>query len=354
MSEVLIFLLDPKANHGQGEIYLNKFFELFRINIKDSHDISVLREHKKIDILIRVGDAYVIVESKYRWAKDQEQQIERYYNEIIENKGASEDAVYVLYLKDGTFPSEHSLNLHLRQKLLTNDKLRCISFPKVGDQTDISMVDFLLEAKKISNSFKMQLFIEDIISNIQGDRAMEQFEKEFFDWIEEGGKERINFASEISTLFSKFNDYTVNNFINELKQQIEKEIKIQLPSFQCEVEPGFGYTSLRGITIFKPEWNKLYDIRIHHDSPSLRDTYVTIKKEKRKNTTKEDEVVSEHGLSSGDTLHVGFRATERQIDLSKDLSILHPENRESIVSEWTNELISFAKKVEKNVDNLVN
>jgi len=171
MSEILIFLLDPKANHGQGDIYLKKFFELFKINIKGSDDISVLREHKKIDILIRVGNAFVIIESKYRGAKDQDQQLERYYNEIIQNKGASEDSVYVLYLKDGTFPSEHSLNLHLRQKLLINNKLRYISFPKLADQTNVSIVDFLFEAKKISSSFKMQLYIEDIICNIQGDRC---------------------------------------------------------------------------------------------------------------------------------------------------------------------------------------
>jgi hypothetical protein len=69
------------------------------INIETFKDINIwTREKYDMDILIKIGKVFIIIESKYRGAKDQDKQIEKYYREIIATERALEDNVYILYL----------------------------------------------------------------------------------------------------------------------------------------------------------------------------------------------------------------------------------------------------------------
>lgn len=93
-SKFLAFLLDPAANHGQGKLFLTEFLKLLNIEIKQNSVWKVTCEKDNIDILLKCSHpekSTIIIENKSNWARDQKNQLYRYwFNEIYdENKECS-------------------------------------------------------------------------------------------------------------------------------------------------------------------------------------------------------------------------------------------------------------------------
>lgn len=116
-SRFLIFLLDPKANHYQGDLFLRLFLEKCEVLdfFNDLSSCSVYGEYQNIDIYITDGNKHIIIENKI-WAGDQKSQIKRYIEAISkdniskDNKDLSNDDLLVMYLSiDRKEPSEWSL-----------------------------------------------------------------------------------------------------------------------------------------------------------------------------------------------------------------------------------------------------
>lgn len=86
MSELTAFLLNPKERHGQGDLYLRHFCNYFcRDEIAGFEPVHIRCEkstdqQRRIDILVQVGDTYLIIENKFRGAADQENQLQHYYD----------------------------------------------------------------------------------------------------------------------------------------------------------------------------------------------------------------------------------------------------------------------------------
>ena len=102
-----------------------KFLELFlkELNIYDIDidDVEVLREFKNIDLLLRTQNKAIIIENKI-WANDQERQLQRYY-EIVLDMGYSNNNIFLFYLSPfGRKPSEFSLGS------LNENRVRIISY----------------------------------------------------------------------------------------------------------------------------------------------------------------------------------------------------------------------------------
>ena len=55
------------------------------IEIKDTDNVKLFVEKENIDLLIEIGDKVIILENKVNHAKDQDRQIEKYYNNIKKN-----------------------------------------------------------------------------------------------------------------------------------------------------------------------------------------------------------------------------------------------------------------------------
>ena len=118
LSRVIADLLDPKASHGQGVLFLRAFLEKlegFRETLRwpDLHGTSVRCEEKitegRIDVVVRIkgsgGETHCLVLENKPYAYDQESQVERY----LEYFG-KDDRFLLTYLSPtGEGPSEVSV-----------------------------------------------------------------------------------------------------------------------------------------------------------------------------------------------------------------------------------------------------
>lgn len=89
-SLIIKTILDPKGDHGCGHKFLELFFEEFELTkeIEVSDNWEVTAEKERYDIRIRNIDdtKIIIIENKSNWAKDQENQIYRYWYDGIYSK----------------------------------------------------------------------------------------------------------------------------------------------------------------------------------------------------------------------------------------------------------------------------
>ncbi len=91
-SEIIAELLQPKGEHGCGDIFLREFMRAIDVDHRqDFSEIKIISESptttaRRIDLLIVWGDNAVIVENKHNNAVDQPKQLKDYL-EDTENKG---------------------------------------------------------------------------------------------------------------------------------------------------------------------------------------------------------------------------------------------------------------------------
>lgn len=105
-SDIFAALLNPKSSHLENDLFLVLFLDLLnRIKAGEKIDKTnyinsiVVREEKRIDILIKGGRHAVIIENKINDAVDQPGQLVRYYNSMVQD-GYEVDAIVYL-TKDG-------------------------------------------------------------------------------------------------------------------------------------------------------------------------------------------------------------------------------------------------------------
>lgn len=105
-SDIFAALLNPKSSHLENDLFLVLFLDLLNriepdLKIDKTNYINsiVVREEKRIDILIKGGNHAVIIENKINNAVDQPGQLVRYYNSLVQ-EGCEVDAIVYL-TKDG-------------------------------------------------------------------------------------------------------------------------------------------------------------------------------------------------------------------------------------------------------------
>lgn len=84
-SYMVAHLLNPRANHGQKNLFLKKFLQLIGIEYPDTLNWVVTAEEGRVDIMLRRKNphAVIIIENKSNWAGDQPNQLYRYWYENI-------------------------------------------------------------------------------------------------------------------------------------------------------------------------------------------------------------------------------------------------------------------------------
>ena len=182
-SQIIADLLSPKGSHGQGTLFLKSFLRTLSADLEFSDNyIEVIREFfiglvnedstegGRIDILIKIGNQYFIIENKID-AGEQKNQIERYYNAFPNAK------IYFLTL-DGKKSNEHE---NLKNKGIN---YYCISYEN--------------EIKK---------WLEDSIKVIEGK-----------DYLKNSIKQYINLV----------NNLTFNGYKNKMEKQVINEISNSL------------------------------------------------------------------------------------------------------------------------------
>lgn len=115
-SNFFAFLLDPRENHGLGDILLRKFLRdifadtkvqnrtLFHADSMDLSNVDVRREWRNIDILIELPDDVIAVENKVD-AAEHGQQLRR-YKTIVDDEFPGKRKHFVYLTPFGTEASE--------------------------------------------------------------------------------------------------------------------------------------------------------------------------------------------------------------------------------------------------------
>lgn len=182
ISRFIALLLNPKGEHGQGDMFLRKFLEVLRQNLPhkldkfdnldDLEEATVetefpTPENRRIDILIRLPNNRfgVGIENKLG-GEDQKNQL-RDYNSYLK-KTFGQDYVLIYLTCDGREPSEDSISESEREELKKEGKLITISYRKL-------LIPWLQESLKECEADKVRWFVKDFIS-----------------WIEENCKEVKN------------------------------------------------------------------------------------------------------------------------------------------------------------------
>jgi hypothetical protein len=92
-SNFLLKFLSPKGSHNQGVLFIKEFLKVVKIDTKildniSINDISVSTEQKagkrgRVDLLIKIGEYKIIVENKINGAKSTNNQLYRYWKNLI-------------------------------------------------------------------------------------------------------------------------------------------------------------------------------------------------------------------------------------------------------------------------------
>ena len=124
VSEILVFLLNPHASHGQGDKFLKKFLKSCHLdqvgNFKNIKCEKSIDENRRIDIWIEFSEFTVAIENKI-WAYDQENQLLDYANFLKRQAGSNFRLIYLNPY--GLDPSENSISKEELLKLDENIKI---------------------------------------------------------------------------------------------------------------------------------------------------------------------------------------------------------------------------------------
>ncbi len=131
VSQIIAWLLDPGASHGQRGLFLEKFLTVLEFNETDANTekASVRCEEStstgRFDIFIELTAAMIIVENKIG-APDGNEQLEKYFRYL---DGYKKHKIMLVYLtSDGRKPNFQSLNQRELTKRCDAGQLRMISY----------------------------------------------------------------------------------------------------------------------------------------------------------------------------------------------------------------------------------
>jgi hypothetical protein len=157
LSKYIAMILDYEGEHGQQDLFQKLFIKFLKtrdINVPNlKYKIQVeYPANGRIDIFLSSEDVGIIIENK-PYTVDQYKQLERYFNNI----SGSYRNVIMLYLSNGTEPSEDSISKEMRFDLIRENKFRTISYQEFA-------VNFISECYKHCESQKFRFFLKDFRS----------------------------------------------------------------------------------------------------------------------------------------------------------------------------------------------
>lgn len=361
MSEILAYLLNPNETHGHGNVYLKQFCSDIE-NIKEFNNIKVETEHctdtyRRIDILVRINDYWLIIENKYREAGDQENQLSDYYMYAKRKLGqANTDKIYIFYLTiDGKEPLDFTLKNEFKMEL--GNRLRCMSFS--GD-----VCNYLQRCQKISKSFKMQIFIEELIDHIKGGTRMDEYKKEIIQWLSENEK-RIRYAREIYDIYLPFLDYLKHSYVEKFRSELNIQVKQKLGEAWLVTQDENVFEKDQGFNISKQNWKNEYIVALSNDSGNFNGIYYGLckwhkkqkpiwEKEKELQTRINEKFIKSESDDDSDFIWWQHVSVGRELNNSiEDICRLAEQNRNILIESWINQLIALATFVETDVDKLI-
>lgn len=264
ISKIIADLLDPKGNHGQGDVFLQIFAKkLEREWIASADDWRVVTEQqangqRRIDMYLESHVGVIGIENK-PWATDQKHQLCDYAG-YLENKAGSRK--WLLIYLGNCEPSADSISKEKRETLEKSGNLVFLTFQE--------LVGWLDACTGKTKAIVVRVFIEELSKfvriNINGEPDMSE-EKEIIDEIRKSS-ENIASAFHISNALTGLKQELLRVFHDELKQELEKK------GFQLNWDSGMsqGWGRYVGFGVKKyPEQDKY--LRIDFEGSGLGQAY---------------------------------------------------------------------------------
>jgi hypothetical protein len=170
ISDIIANLLKPNGKHGQGEVFLLKFLEILnrelennQLNIEtlDLSKAEIYREYaidekRRIDILIKFANGFVIGIENKPWAGEQIRQLEDYSKFL---KSTSKENYLLVYLT-GYEIEALSIDKNLKEELKRKSKFLETDYQKL-------LIPWLEECYKECRAEKVRWFLLDFINWIK-------------------------------------------------------------------------------------------------------------------------------------------------------------------------------------------
>lgn len=362
MSKILAFLLNPKGKHGQGDLYFKEFCEYFDLQIPPYKSFYIRCEestdiNRRIDLLIKAGDYFIIIENKFRGAVDQKHQLKHYY-EFITSKAKFDDNVYLFYMNqygnepsEYTFPRKSEDEISVWEKLHTSKKLITVPF-KQHLEHQHSIYKYFEICKDKSKSVKMRFFIEDIMHHISRENKMSKYKEQMFSWLSET-PERTENAYDVFRMWDDYKKYVIQTFLKEFETELNQALsdKFKVRQFKALKYKDIFSESHSGYRVFIRDDYHVYIQSdkigfdgIHYGLAPLhngdKDPF-----KRNMDLTLRDKILKNYPVAGGFTEAsvVKYESTIRDLSSINDFTKLLPINKKETMSIWIDEVTSLIK-----------
>lgn len=183
LSKIIADLLDPEATHGQGSIFLARFFSIFSLDFANSlsldrSHISVevekeISEQRRIDVFVQIMEGesvHVLAIENKPFAGDQPRQVHDYLHYLRDRCGNQFSLIYLSPRGEG--PSEESVALAELRSNWT-ERFRILSYAGVSEAlrddqfgqvriSQVSLVDWLRGCQRECDVDRLRWFLGDV------------------------------------------------------------------------------------------------------------------------------------------------------------------------------------------------
>ncbi|MDT3403758.1 PD-(D/E)XK nuclease family protein [Mucilaginibacter terrae] len=216
-SKLIYELINPKAEHCFGLIFLEKLLGQFGILGFELNNVKVRKEYKKIDILISNNKQAIVIENKL-WAPDQPEQLQRYYD-ILFNEGYRDIKLFYLSI-DGKEPDDNSTG-----NLILLESYKQVLFT-VSYETDIDQwLEYCVkEAYNHPPLRETLLQYRSLVQEISGKTMNKEEMDEIIDFLAEG--DNVLKAKKIAENWKNVKWFTEWYFWRDLETIINGEYEV--------------------------------------------------------------------------------------------------------------------------------
>ncbi|MDD4453146.1 MAG: PD-(D/E)XK nuclease family protein [Proteiniphilum sp.] len=243
VSEIIAFFLNPDGCHEQGDAYLRLFlkkFDLDFFNYSETDKISVHCEsstenNRRIDIVI-VKNNYekaIGIENKiYTWTQDQHNQINDYYEYLLEKTNGN---FCLIYLSPASKEiSNESISKENRFQYISDQRLKQLTY-------EDHLIECIREFGNITQNYRVKSFLCD-------------FEKKLKKMYM--GEENVNSKQVIKDLILENKEnieisFLVANSLKEVKYKLKEKFNEQIEEIGRELN-----IKVEGIYLVPSKWSK--------------------------------------------------------------------------------------------------
>ena len=225
-SDIIKYILDPNTEKIGNNNFVSAFFNFIhdiepKVKLNICKDIYIEREMNKIDLFLYDENKYgIIIENKINWAKDQPDQLGKYYKKMS-MKGYNIDAIiYLTLTPEKELDVEYSIkDKNIRQKILNKTKKVSV----INYRNELSFANnFIDTCTKLASNDYQRIYLSEyseLIKYLGGKYMSNTIDKQTLIEIYEN-KEKFNAFNIFGNLWSRKKELLNEIIFEKLKDEL--------------------------------------------------------------------------------------------------------------------------------------